>query len=74
MPMFEIPIMIPIINGLFSNGTVAPMMVNAPLKSPPDPIPETARPMMNNVDELERAQMRDPASNTKRKARNISFE
>lgn len=74
IPIFEIPIMIPMINGLLSNGTVAPMIVNEPLKSPPDPMPETARPMMNSVEVLERAQMRDPASKTKRKARKISFE
>ncbi|TDZ20095.1 hypothetical protein Cob_v007169 [Colletotrichum orbiculare MAFF 240422] len=73
-PMFENPIMMPMMTGLLASGTVLPMTVSAPLNSPADPMPATARPTMSIVEDVDTPQMREPTSKRKRKQRKIHFE
>jgi hypothetical protein len=48
-------------------------MVQAPFISPEEPAPATARPAINMGDDFANAQIREPISKTKRKARKTDF-
>jgi hypothetical protein len=56
--------------GCFSTGRTAAMMVMHPFIRPEEPIPATARPTINMVDEVATPQIRDPSSKRKKKLRN----
>lgn len=47
------------------------IIVRAPLTSPAQPSPATARPMMNMVEEVDAPHMADPISKTKKKVKNV---
>lgn len=52
-----------IIPGLLCIGTAPAIIVKAPLIMPEVPMPETARPTINILEDVETPQMSDPSSN-----------
>lgn len=63
--------MIPISVGLLCIGTAAARMFMAPFNIPEDPIPATARPMINIFEELATPQINEPISKNAKKERNV---
>jgi hypothetical protein len=57
--------------GLFSNGMQAERIVNVPLINPAEPIPATARLIINIFDETETAHKSEPNSNMAKKQRKV---
>ena len=63
--------MIPISVGRLCIGTAAARMFMAPFNIPEDPIPATARPMINIFEELAILQIDKPIPNRAKKERNV---
>ena len=66
-----LPMMIPISVGRLCIGTAAARMFMAPFNIPEDPIPATARPIINIFEELATPQINEPISNRAKKERNV---
>ena len=60
----------PDVPGLLGMGTDAATIVKAPFCIPDPPIPATARPTINILEDVAIAQIRDPTSNMKKNVRN----
>lgn len=56
-----------IVLGLFSNGVQSAIIVKAPFVIPDPPIPETARPIINILDDVATPHKREPSSNIAKK-------
>jgi hypothetical protein len=57
--------------GLFAIGTHPAIMVKAPFKIPEVPIPATARPIINILEEVATPQIREPNSKTAKNAMKV---
>jgi hypothetical protein len=59
--------------GLFAIGTHPAIMVKAPFKIPEVPIPATARPIINILEEMAMPQIKEPNSKMAKKAMKVHY-
>jgi len=60
--------------GRLASGRHAARMVRAPLMSPEPPMPATARPTINILEELATPQSKEPSSKMARKVRKVNCD